>query len=184
MWYTVQKGQSAENVCVCCSVRVTDALTFKYLWACARGRTVLIYERVCLCSILCMFGCECRCAPSLCRKAFQESVPRTWHLCNLWHSKDFQLSVSSCVAKQQREVLPNYKGVKSGCVTLITCLLLPSCLFQWIFRVYIFHLTDLTESYTILGCLYSLGEGLCEDFSSSLSPPDAPAEIIQSFYVS
>lgn len=81
-------------------------------------------------------------------KAFQESVRRTWHPCNLWRSEDFKLSVSSCMAKQQREVLPNYKGISLGVLQSITGRLPTLCFmlfFQWLLRAFVFDLIDLTK---------------------------------------
>lgn len=89
-------------------------------------------------------------------KPFQESARRTRRLCNLWLSKDFQLSASSCMATQQRDALPNYKGVKSGCVTLITCRLLTLYFMSLSVDLYSLYYTlngPDTDSYGTLGCL-------------------------------
>lgn len=109
--------------------RAAEHRHYVCLWQCVRKRWLLSvckHVYVCLCVHACKIsGCVCvfavymRLRMQVCTlsiKAFQESVWRTWQLCNLWHSKDFQLSVSSCMAKQQREELHNYKDLKNGCV--------------------------------------------------------------------
>lgn len=135
------RWQSADAGCVCGSVCERDD---GCVFVCVHVQYMGVYVSVQY-IILYMWLWMQVCTLS----AFQESVRRTWHLCNLWHSKDFQLLVSSCMAKQQREESHNYKGLKTGCVTFITCRLLTLDFmpFQWLFRVFIPLNRPNTDSY-------------------------------------
>lgn len=60
------------------------------------------------------------------------------------------------MATQQRDAIPNYKGVRSGCVTLITCRLLTLYFMSLSVDLYSLYYTlngPDTDSYGTLGCL-------------------------------
>lgn len=119
---------------------------YEYEYRCTAGLSVCACA-VCVCAVL-YAGVR---ASALHKKAFQESVRRTWHLCNLWHSKDFQLSASSCMAKQQREALTKLQRCQAW-VCHINYLLPPDLVFYASFsgslETFFSHLIDPTRKNT------------------------------------